>query len=217
MFGINQINPNVSVGSVKNSKSLGKNEFLKLLITQLENQNPLKPMDNTQFVSQMAQFTALEQTTNLANSFDKFESGFLSSMQLQAASLVGKKVSVHSNELDVISGKSGTMSFVLPKKAMTYVKIFDSNGNVVDTEKLGWLDAGNHSYVWSATNSNGVPVPDGTYTYEIDAIQKDGTHIQLDGVKRGKVSEIKFENGQIYVTVNGTDYLLSNITTISDT
>ncbi len=217
MFSINQINTNVSVGSVKNSKSLGKNEFLKLLITQLENQNPLKPMDNTQFISQMAQFTSLEQTTNLANSFDNFEKDFSSTMQLQAASLVGKEVSAYSNELNVISGKSGTMSFILPKKAMTYVKIFDSKGNVIDIKKLGWIDGGKHSYVWSATNSNGVPVPDGTYTYEVDAIQEDGTQVQLEGVKSGKVSKVKFENGKIYVTVNGVDYSLSNITSISNT
>jgi len=217
VFGVNQINPTISVGSVKNSKSLGKDTFLKLLVTQLENQNPLNPMNNTQFVSQMAQFTALEQTTNLANSFSNFEKTFSSSMQLQAASLVGKKVSLQSNNLDVISGKAGTVSFNLPQSALTYVKFFDSNGNVVDVEKLGWLNAGNHNYVWPATNSNGIQVPDGTYNYEIDAIQKNGTQLQLSGVKTGKISEVKFENGQIYVTVNGVDYPLSSIKSVSDT
>ncbi len=217
MFGVNRINPTISVGSVKNSKSLGKDTFLKLLVTQLENQNPLNPMNNTQFVSQMAQFTALEQTTNLANSFSNFEKTFSSSMQLQAASLVGKKVSLQSNNLDVISGKAGTVSFNLPQSALTYVKFFDSNGNVVDVEKLGWLNAGNHNYVWPATNSNGIQVPDGTYNYEIDAIQKNGAQLQLSGVKTGKISEVKFENGQIYVTVNGVDYPLSSVKSVSDT
>ncbi len=214
MFGVNQINPNVQVGSVKSSNQLGKDAFLNLLVTQLKNQNPLKPMDNTQFVSQMAQFTALEQTTNLSNSFDKFEKTFSSSLQLQAASLMGKKVSVKTNDLDVIAGKSGTMSFDLPGEAMTYVKILDSNGKVVDEENLGWLKTGLHTYEWSATNSNGVKVPDGTYDYQIEGIQRDGTHIQLSGVKGGVVEGVKFEGGQIYVTVDGTDYPLSKITQI---
>lgn len=214
MFGVNQINPNVQVGSVKNSSQLGKDAFLNLLVTQLKNQNPLKPMDNTQFVSQMAQFSALEQTTNLANSFNEFEKTFSSSLQLQAASLMGKKISVQTNDLDVISGKSGTMSFNLPQESMTYVKIFDSNGKVVDEENLGWLKPGSHTYEWSATNSNGVKVPDGTYTYQLEGVQRDGSHVQLSGVKGGIVEGVKFEDGQIYLTVNGTDYPLSKITQI---
>ncbi len=214
MFGVNQVNPNVQVGSVKNSNQLGKEAFLNLLVTQLKNQNPLKPMDNTQFISQMAQFSALEQSTNLANSFDKFEKTFSSSLQLQAASLMGKKVSAQTNNLDVISGKSGTMSFDIPKESMTYVKILDSNGKVVDEENLGWLKPGSHVYEWSATNSNGVKVPDGTYTYQIEGIQRDGTHVQLSGVKSGVVDGVKFENGQTYVSVNGMDYPLSKITQI---
>ncbi len=214
MFAVNQINPNVQVGSVKGSNQLGKEAFLNLLVTQLKNQNPLKPMDNTQFVSQMAQFSALEQSTNLANSFDKFEKTFSSSLQLQAASLMGKKVSVLSNDLDVIAGKSGTMSFDLPQESMTYVKILNSKGKVVDEENLGWLKPGSHTYDWSATNSNGVKVPDGTYTYQLEGIQRDGTHVQLSGVKGGIVNGVKFEGGQIYVTVNGTDYSLSKITQI---
>ncbi len=216
MFGgVNNINPNLSVGTLKNSKQLGKDAFLRLLVTQMENQNPLKPMDNTQFVSQMAQFSALEQTTNLANAFDKFENNFSSSMQLQAASLIGEKASVLSNEVDVIGGKGGTIGFSLPKGALTYVKIYDSSGKVIDAEKLGWLQAGNHLYKWSATNSNGVKVPDGTYTFQIEAIEKDGTHLQISGSKGGTISAVKFENGQIYVTINGVDYPLPKITQLS--
>ncbi|WP_036221393.1 flagellar hook assembly protein FlgD [Mesoaciditoga lauensis] len=216
MFGgVNNINPTLNVGTFKNSKQLGKDTFLRLLVTQMKNQDPLNPMDNTQFVSQMAQFSALEQTTNLANSFDKFENGFSSSMQLQAASLIGKKASANSNDVDVIGGKSGTISFSLPKESIVYVKIRDANGKVVDAEKLGWLEPGSHAYEWSATNSDGVKVPDGTYTFQVDAIEKDGTHIQVSGTKSGTISSVKFEDGQIYVTINGVDYLLSQITQLS--
>jgi len=213
--GVNAINPNLNVGTYKNTKQLGKDAFLRLLVTQMENQDPLNPMDNTKFVSQMAQFSALEQTTNLANSFDKFEKGFSASMQLQAASLIGEKASVLSNTVDVIAGKSGTIGFSLPDECLTYVKIFDKAGKLVDTEKLGWLSPGKHLYRWSATNDEGVQVPDGTYTFQVQAIKKDGTHLQISGSKGGTISAVKFEEGQIYVTINGVDYPLSKITQLS--
>ncbi len=215
MFALGKIDPTLNVGSYKNPKQLGKDAFLRLLVTQLKNQDPLNPMNNTQFISQMAQFSALEQTTNLAKSFDDFEKGFNSSMQLEAASLVGKKASVTSNEVDVIGGKSGVIGFDLPKKAMVYVKIEDSKGNVVDMEKLGWLTPGLHKYEWSATNSNGVKVPDGSYTYEVEAIEENGTHLQLSGTKSGTITGVKFDSGRIYVEINGVDYPLSSVTELS--
>ncbi len=212
MFAVNKIDPTLSVGTYKNPKQLGKDAFLRLLITQLKNQNPLNPMNNTQFISQMAQFSALEQTSNLAKSFSEFENGFNASMQLEAASLVGKKASVNSNEVDVIAGKSGVIGFKLPQKAFVYVKIMDSKGNVIDSEKLGWLERGMHKYTWSATNSQGVKVPDGSYTYEVEAIESNGTHLQLSGTKDGVITGVKFDSGKIYVEINGVDYPLSSVT-----
>ena len=212
---MNEINPTLNVGTFKNSKELGKDAFLRLFMTQMKNQDPLNPMDNTKFVSQMAQFSALEQTTNLATSFDKFRNNFSASMQLQAASLIGEKASVLSNTVDVIGGKSGTIGFSLPEESLAYVKVLDPQGKVVDTEKLGWLQPGRHFYEWSATNNDGVKVPDGTYTFQVEAIKKDGTHIQINGSKAGTISAVKFEKGQIYVTVGGIDYPLSKITQLS--
>ncbi len=213
---LSSINSTLSVGTVSgSSQTLGKDAFLQLLVTQLKNQDPLSPMDNTQFISEMAQFTSLEQMTNLANSFSDFQSSFNTSSQVQAASLIGKSVSAQSNQLDVISGQPGTVSYDLSQKSMVEVKFTDSDGNTIDTVNLGWQDSGSHDYTWSGLNSQGVQVPDGTYNYEITATQSDGTQTQLSGVKYGTVSGVKFESGTIYVTVNGVDYPLSDITQIS--
>ncbi len=223
MLSVNQVNPSISVGSISSpngnvsgsANSLGENAFLQLLVTQLQNQDPLNPMDNTQFVSELAQFTALEQTTNLANSFQQFETNYTSFGQLQAAGLIGKQVATQSNQVDVISGKAGAIGFDLPQSASAVLNITDSNGNTVNTINLGSLSAGLNTYQWNGLNSNGVQVPDGTYNYQIQATESNGTSTLLSGINTGTVQSIQFENGQIYVTVNGTNYPISQITQIS--
>ncbi|BBJ27558.1 flagellar hook assembly protein FlgD [Athalassotoga saccharophila] len=222
MLSVNLINPTISVGSVNStqnvsgsSNQLGESAFLKLLVTQLQNQDPLNPMDNTQFVSQLAQFTALEQTTNLANAFTQFQNNFSNFVQLQSASLIGKTVSTQNNTVDVIAGQPGQIGFNLPSNAYVTLKITDSNGNTINTIKLGQMSAGMHTYQWNGLNSNGIQVQDGAYTYQIQALESDGTQLLLSGTNSGVVQSVQIENGQVYVVVNGTTYPVSQITQIS--
>lgn len=223
MLSTSSVNPAISVGTVSSnqtstvsgSSNLGENAFLQLLVTQLKNQDPLNPMNTTQFVSQLSQLTATEQITNLANAFTQFESNFSNSEQLQAASLIGKNVSVQDNEVDVISGQAGKIGFDLPANASAILNITDSNGNTIDTVNLGNLSAGENTYQWNGLNSNGVQVPDGTYNYEVQATESDGTQLLLSGVDAGEVQSVQIENGQVYVVINGTTYPMSQITQIS--
>lgn len=223
MLSTSSVNPTISVGTVSSnqtgmvsgSSQLGENTFLQLLVTQLKNQDPLNPMNATQFVSQLAQLTATEQTTNLANAFTQFETNFSNSEQLQAASLIGKNVSTQNNQVDVISGQPGKIGFDLPANASATLEITDSNGNTVDTVNLGSLNAGVNTYQWNGLNSSGVQVPDGTYNYEIQATESNGTQLLFDGVNTGTVQSVQIENGQVYVVVNGTTYPISQITQIS--
>jgi flagellar basal-body rod modification protein FlgD len=224
LLSISSINPTISVGTVSSnqtgtasgsSNQLGENAFLQLLITELQNQDPLNPTDSTKFVSQLSQLTATEQTTNLANSFTKFETNFASSEQLQAATLIGKDVSTQNNQVDVISGQAGKIGFTLPANASATLQITDSNGNVMDTINLGELNAGANTYQWNALNSQGVRVPDGTYDYQIQATESNGTQLLYSGINTGTVQSVQIENGQIYVVVNGTSYPISQVTQIS--
>ena len=99
---VNNFNKTLVQNGRKTSQELGKDDFLKLLITQLSNQDPTSPMENTEFISQMAQFSSLEQMTNMSNSFGKLASYITSS---EAASTLGKRV-----ELNI--GDTTTMGMV---------------------------------------------------------------------------------------------------------
>jgi flagellar basal-body rod modification protein FlgD len=108
---------------------LGPDAFLKLLTTQLSNQDPLQPMDDTQSVSQLAQFSALQASTNLSDAFSKFQSNFA---VLQAASLIGKNVTVTSADAQGNSSSaSGTVSSIQVTNGTPYFTMKDASGNVI--------------------------------------------------------------------------------------
>ena len=154
-----------AAGSKTGKNELGKDAFLQLLVTQLKNQNPLDPQDNSEFVAQLAQFSSLEGITTLNSSVNNISSSFKSSQALQASSLVGRSVVVQTGSAYVDSTKSMTGSVVIPASvAGTTVTISDKDGKAVKTIELGSQGQGNASFVWDGTNTAGEKVDPGTYT-----------------------------------------------------
>ncbi len=118
--------------------TLGKDSFLQLLVTQMKNQNPLDPQDNTQFVAQLAQFSSLESMQNLTSTVDTIASSYKSSQALQASSLVGRSVIIDASSTSVDTTKGLTGSIVVPSESsLTTVKVYDSQSNLVDSVDLG--------------------------------------------------------------------------------
>jgi flagellar basal-body rod modification protein FlgD len=152
------------------SKALGKDAFLQLLVTQLKNQNPLDPQDNSAFVAQLAQFSSLEGITTLNDSVTAISSSYKSSQALQASSLVGRSVVVQTGSAYVDTTKSMTGTAVIPSSvAGATVTITDKDGNAVKTIDLGSQAAGNATFVWDGTNTAGTKVDPGTYTFKASA------------------------------------------------
>lgn len=118
--------------------TLGKDSFLQLLVTQMKNQNPLDPQDNTQFVAQLAQFSSLESMQNLTSTVDTIASSYKSSQALQASSLVGRSVIIDASSTSVDTTKGLTGSIVVPgESSLTTVKVYDAQSNLVDSVDLG--------------------------------------------------------------------------------
>src|SRR6218665_3516750 len=140
----------------KQSKDLGKNEFLELLVAQLNNQNPLEPQENGEFIAQLAQFSQVEGIEKLNTSMGSLLSGYQSSQALQASSLVGRKVIVPSDKAVVDTSETFKASLVLPvSSSNVYVNVYDSAGKAVSRVNLGQQAAGNVSFMWDGKDSNG--------------------------------------------------------------
>ncbi|MBU0901143.1 MAG: flagellar hook assembly protein FlgD [Gammaproteobacteria bacterium] len=150
-------------------KELGKNEFLNLLVAQLNNQNPLEPQGNGEFIAQLAQFSQVEGIEKLNTSMGSLVSGYQSSQALQASSLVGRKVIVPTDKAVVDTSESFKASLVLPVSSNVYVNVYDTAGSVVSRVNLGEQQAGNVSFIWDGKDSSGNLMPPGTYKFEAQA------------------------------------------------
>lgn len=149
---------------------LGKNEFLELLVAQMNNQNPLEPQENGEFIGQLAQFSTVEGVEKLNSSMETILSGYQSSQALQASSLVGRKVIVPADKAVVDTSETFKASLVLPTSSSNvFVNIYDSTGAAVGRVNMGAQEAGNISFMWDGKDSSGKVLPPGTYRFEAQA------------------------------------------------
>lgn len=152
------------------SNELGKDEFLNLLVAQLNNQDPLSPQDNGAFIAQLAQFSQVEGIGKLNTSMDSMVSGYQSSQALQASSLVGRKVIIPTDKAVVDTSETFKASLVLPAASSNvYVNVYDSAGSTVSRVNLGQQAAGNVSFMWDGKDASGNTLPPGTYKFEAQA------------------------------------------------
>jgi len=152
------------------SSALGKDAFLKLLVTQMNHQDPTSPQDNTQMVAQLAQFSSLESMQNLNDTVNSIAGVYQSSQALQASSLVGRSVIVDSGTATVDTTKGLTGSIAVPAAtSATNVKVYNTDGDVVATIDLGAQKAGTTSFTWDGMNADGTVAPPGKYSFIANA------------------------------------------------
>lgn len=200
--------------SATGASTLGKDSFLKLLVTQLQNQNPLDPQDNSQFVAQLAQFSSVESLQNLSTSVDAIGGMYQSSQALQASSLVGRSVIIDGTSTSVDTTKGMTGQAVLPSTStLTSVKIKDSTGTVVRTLDLGEQKAGTTNFAWDGKNDAGETVPSGNFSFEATG-SLDGKNTGLTTYLPATVNSVTMGTAGSPLTLNlanGTNIALTKV------
>ncbi len=153
------------------SATLNQNDFLRLLTTQLQKQNPLNPVSPSDFAAELAQFST-------ATGVQTLNTTLSASNGLQAAALVGHKIAVAGNALVVGQGGTATGAFALPVGAKTVaVTVAGPAGNVVANLDLGTMAAGSQSFTWNGQGLDGKPAPAGNYSFTVNAVGSDGARI----------------------------------------
>jgi flagellar basal-body rod modification protein FlgD len=175
--------------------------FLKLLVTQLQNQDPLNPMDNAQITSQMAQINTVNGITQLNTTVKGLNTQFTQLQALQGAALVGREVTVQGNRLEVVGGKAAG-GFELDSQATAVkIEVLNPTGNVVETLELGAQNSGSHNFKWQAPAGAGIA--DGTvYTFRVAATA--GTNaVGATALMRDRVQAVTTSNnGLVLQTEN---------------
>jgi len=197
--------------------SLAQDDFLMLMTTQLKHQDPMKPMENGEFLGQMAQFSTVSGLGELKASFDKMAASLGSNQALSAAGLIGKNVLVEGNEATLgeeITEVSGAVE--LPqstRKAM--INVYDSSGTLIKQIDLASQAKGQHAFSWDGTNKEGEQVPKGRYEFRAEYIMEDGKSQAATTLINSKIDSVGLKDGHITVnTVDGQSHDFSTINQI---
>jgi flagellar basal-body rod modification protein FlgD len=199
------------------SNALGKNEFLKLLTTQLQYQDPLSPMDNSEFIAQLAQFSQVEQLQGVGSRLDTLLIAQASANQLNTASLVGREIRFRSDAITVTGTGAPTSFEVTLDAAATSgsAVITDSSGRTVRTIQLGLRNAGTSEVEWDGLDQNGKPVPAGDYVVTLSAAAADKSKVGTSLSVRGVVAGVTFENQAPELLVAGRQVKMSDVVQIN--
>jgi flagellar basal-body rod modification protein FlgD len=185
-------------------KSLGKDDFMKLMIAQLQAQDPTNPLDAQDFSSQLAQFSSLEQQLAMNKNLEEISKNQAALNNSSMIGLIGKSVNSPGKTVQFSPGEIKALSYELQEDANSVsIDIFDSEGNEIITIKPGAQSAGVNKVQWSGVDNRGNSVPEGTYTYRVRGTNSSGEEFDSKTFASGKVSEVVFENGISYVIVNG--------------
>ncbi len=202
-------------------KTLGKDEFLKLLVTKLQNQDPLKPLEDEDFIAQLAQFSSLEQMYNIAESIENANN--LDYLQMQslnnsiAASFVGKDVQASYNGMYVKDGNPSQIAYSTTAFAteVTFT-IKDASGNVVAVLTEENVPPGAHTFTWDGRDKLGNKVDDGYYTLDVTAESEGGGLFSPQLSLTGTVEAVVYRDSTPYLRVNGVEIPLSDVTAIGE-
>jgi len=201
----------------KNTKDMGKDQFLTLLIEQLKNQDPLAPMDNTEFTQQMATFSNLEQMFKINDNLVALQQISASANSTQSLGLIGKDVMATGDSVFVgADGTAAPINFNLSEDVTSAViNVLDSTGSAVRRIDCAAMSAGAQEYKWDGRGDDGQPLAAGMYKFVVSATGRNGKDLQVDPYMTGRVDSISLENGITYAHVGGSKLMMSDITKIS--
>jgi flagellar basal-body rod modification protein FlgD len=187
------------------------NDFLTLLTTQLQNQDPLDPMDSSEFTNQLVQFSQVEQQINANQKLDSLLALQLSSSISAALGYVGLDASYVSNDVYFDGSDPMKITYSMAETSVkTTLNIYDSEGKKVYSESVDG-DVGINEFTWDGKDEFGTTMPEGTYNIKIDALNGNDQAVSSTVVVQGNVRGIETQDGEILLLVGDRAVPISNV------
>ena len=208
-------NANTQSASTTAIKGLSQDDFLKLLLTQLQAQDPLKPLDNQEFAAQLATFNSLDQLININKKLEATQGQQSQLSQLQATTLIGKEVQAKGDRVSLSAGQDAELHYQLGANAgRVVVNIKDDTGRLVRALTVGGQQAGKHSITWDGKDTGGRALGAGTYTFEVKALDNAGNPVETSTFIQGVVTGMTMTGSEPYLEVNGVEIPVSAVTSV---
>jgi len=194
---------NTVSGGGKNE--LGRDAFFQLLLTQLQNQDPLDPMKSTDMTAQLAQFSQLEQLNDMNTSLDYLQLYMASLNNAQAVGFIGKEIEANGDSVQLLDS-AGSVT----------ISIYDENMQLVRTVELGSQSDGKQEWLWDGKDNEGNEVEAGTYTFEVSATSVNGEEVAVTTYLKGTVTGVTFEDGITYLMLGERKVAIGDIVKVFD-
>jgi flagellar basal-body rod modification protein FlgD len=218
--GLAGIAPEQAPASTPRS-DMGKEEFLRLLVTQLSNQDPLNPLDGQEFAAQLAHFTSVEQLLNIQQTL--VANGELNSMLAQginsgvASGLIGRVIEADGAQIVWDGASAAGSGFELDGAATEVtVTVRDASGNVVRTLTLGPTESGRHALDWDGRDDNGAIVPKGAYRMDVAAKDGEGSNIAAQTFLSGRVDRVTFGQDGIKLWIGDLAVAMGRVRSVAE-
>lgn len=189
--------------------------FLRLLITQLKNQNPLEPLDATDFTAQLAQFAAVEQGIKTNKNLESLISMSKIGQVAAAVSYLGKVIEAEGNKAPLANGKAEFSYTLDGPAAIVSVTVFDDKGRPVFSTP-GKITAGTHEFIWDGVDDQGNTLSDGVYTLAVGALDREKNPVGVTTRFKGLVDGAETAGDIIQLSVGGVTVPLDKILSVRD-
>ncbi len=196
---------------VEDKTALGKDDFMKLLLVELQHQDPTEPMDSEKILTQTSQLAGLEASENTNKSLEDLAKSLGNSQQFSTIAAIGKTADLGSDAIANDEGKSSTFEVYFPNAIhQGSVEISDGDGNIVKTLDVGTNEAGVYQFTWDGTDANGNFTDSGIYHVNARYNDPDGKALQTR-LGAYPIESVRFEEGKALVKVGSSYVPLDNI------
>ena len=212
---VSNVSNQTSTGGLGGSVDLAEtfDNFLVLLTTQLQNQDPLSPLDTNEFTQQLVEFTNVEQAIKTNDKLDQLIAMQGAGILTGALDYIGKEVEFGGTEFTLAEGEATVVYDLASNAQETIIEIRDESGFTVRT-LTGSTDAGKHEIAWDGKDEFGNSLADGTYEFEVSALDAEGQPISLTQGTIGRVTGVDVVDGIIMLSVGDLSVSLSQITSV---
>ncbi len=199
------------------TSDLDKDAFLRLLTTQLQHQDPLNPMENSEFVAQLAKFSSLEQLQGLSSGMESLYMVNMSMNNAALTGLIGKDVVATGDSFHYAGSGEEVIHFDSATSATTAtITITNEDGVIVASKDLGAIPAGEASWTWDGKDQNGKVCPEGDYTFTVEASDVNGESVEVTEQMVGRIDGMDLSSGSPMLTIDGIPVDLASVQSLEE-
>ncbi len=199
------------------SQEIDRDAFIKMFLAQMKHQDPLNPMDGSEFAAQLAQFTSLEQLYNVNSTLGGLKTLQEEGSRFEALALIGREIVAEGSTVSLGKDRVALGGFQLPGAAESKVTIMDAKGLPVSEIQLGYLEPGLHEFQWDGESASGAAMPEGAYFFKVSAVTRYGEELNAVPHITGKVDRVSLQGGNSTLYVGTTPVDMTSVLDVKNT